>query len=311
MERVYLFGGKAAVGEDIFVLAALNIPPKAVCPLDAACAMIVIADKAADKAQVALRHEHIPVLVGYAGRDADIDNFSIKIADLTVDISCTHLHLSDVCSEYLTDEAPLFSVGADEEHKEELRKFFLVSSQVFSDAFLESIAVQEKICAAVLDYDAAVFHAALIAFDGQGVAFAAPSGTGKTTHIKLWQRLYGDRVEIINGDKPLFTLRSGRFFASGMPWCGKENWGCNKTVPLKAICFIDRAEQNSISRLEDNREIMSRLFLQLVMPEEHRLMVKYLDFANKLINTVPFYLLRCNMELSAAQTAHDGVFGIE
>lgn len=230
---------------------------------------------------------------------------------MTVDISCTHLHLSDVCSEYLTDEAPLFSVGADEEHKEELRKFFLGSSQVFSDAFLESIAVQEKICAAVLDYDSAVFHAALIAFDGQGVAFAAPSGTGKTTHIKLWQRLYGDRVEIINGDKPLFTLRSGRFFASGMPWCGKENWGCSKTVPLKAICFIDRAEQNSISRLEDNREIMSRLFLQLVMPEEHRLMVKYLDFANKLINTVPFYLLRCNMELSAAQTAHDGIFGIE
>lgn len=78
-----------------------------------------------------------------------------------------------MCSEYLTDEAPLFSVGADEEHKEELRKFFLGSSQVFSDAFLESIAVQEKICAAVLDYDAAVFHAALIAFDGQGVAFAA------------------------------------------------------------------------------------------------------------------------------------------
>lgn len=99
--------------------------------------------------------------------------------------------------------------------------------------------MQEKVCAAVLDYDAAVFHAALISFDGQGVAFAAPSGTGKTTHIKLWQRLYGDRVEIINGDKPLFTLRSGRFFASGMPWCGKENWGCNKTVPLKAICFID------------------------------------------------------------------------
>ena len=195
-----------------------------------------------------------------------------------------------MCSEYLTDEAPLFSVGADEEHKEELRKFFLGSSQVFSDAFLESVAVQEKVCAAVLDYDAAVFHAALISFDGQGIAFAAPSGTGK---------------------KPLFTLRSGRFFASGMPWCGKENWGCNKTVPLKAICFLDRAEHNSISPLEDNREIMSRLFLQLVMPEEHRLMVKYLDFANKLINTVPFYLLRCNMDLSAAQTAHDGIFGIE
>ena len=216
-----------------------------------------------------------------------------------------------MCSEYLTDEAPLFSVGADEEHKEELRKFFLGSSQVFSDAFLESVAVQEKVCAAVLDYDAAVFHAALISFDGQGIAFAAPSGTGKTTHIKLWQRLYGDRVEIINGDKPLFTLRSGRFFASGMPWCGKENWGCNKTVPLEAICFIERSDTNSIRPIKDNGEKMRRMFNQLMIPEDRDgLMVKYLDFANKLINTVPFYLLRCNMELEAAQTAHDGIFGM-
>ena len=57
---------------------------------------------------------------------------------------------------------------------------------------------------------------------------------------------------------------------------------------------------------------MRRMFNQLMIPEDRDgLMVKYLDFANKLINTVPFYLLRCNMELSAAQTAHDGIFGIE
>lgn len=226
-------------------------------------------------------------------------------------ISCTHPYLLDECREYLTDELPLFSVEADEEHKEELRKFFLGSSQVFSDAYLESVAVHEKVCGAVLDYDAAVFHAALISFDGQGVAFAAPSGTGKTTHIRLWKKLFSDRVEIINGDKPLFTLRDGKFFASGMPWCGKENWGCNKTVPLKAVCFIERAEQNSISPLTENREIMSRLFLQLVMPEEQRLMVKYLEFANKMINTVPFFLLRCNIDIGAARVAHDNIFGTE
>lgn len=248
----------------------------------------------------------MPVVFG-----KEVAAFTIKIADMNIGVSCAYALTEGICQEYLSSGDPLFRVQAEVTDKEKLKNFFLGFSEAFSEAYIENMAIYEKICAAVLDYDAAVFHAALIAFDGQGVAFAAPSGTGKTTHIKLWQRLYGDRVEIINGDKPLFTLRSGRFFASGMPWCGKENWGCNKTVPLKAICFIDRAEQNSISRLDDNREIMSRLFLQLVMPEEHRLMVKYLDFANKLINTVPFYLLRCNMDLSAAQTAHDGIFGME
>ena len=237
--------------------------------------------------------------------------FTAKIADLTVSISYTHSLIKTMCGEYLTEEAPMFSIEASKEHEEKLRNYFLGSSQMFSDAYIESYTLFDTFCTRVIDFDAAVFHAAMISFDGQGVAFAALSGTGKTTHIRLWKKLFSDRVEIINGDKPLFTLRDGKFFASGMPWCGKENWGCNKTVPLKAVCFIERAEQNSISLLTENREIMSRLFLQLVMPEEQHLMVKYLEFANKLIKTVPFFLLRCNMDINAAYIAHDGIFGIE
>lgn len=237
--------------------------------------------------------------------------FTAKIADLTVSISYTHSLIKTMCGEYLTEEAPMFSIEASKEHAEKLRNYFLGSSQIFSDAYIESYTLFDTFCTRVIDFDAAVFHAALISFDGQGVAFAALSGTGKTTHIRLWKKLFSDRVEIINGDKPLFTLRDGKFFASGMPWCGKENWGCNKTVPLKAVCFIERAEQNSISPLTENREIMSRLFLQLVMPEEQRLMVKYLEFANKMIKTVPFFLLRCNTGIDAARVAHDGIFGTE
>ncbi len=238
-------------------------------------------------------------------------DFTAKIADLTVGISCKHSLIESMCREYLTEVAPMFCVRASEEHKEKLRNYFLGFSEVFSDDYLESVAISECIANEVFNYDAAVFHAALISFDGQGVAFAAPSGTGKSTHIKLWRRLFGSRVECINGDKPLFLFRDGKFFGAGTPWCGKENWGCNKTVPLKAVCFIERAEQNSISPLTENREIMSRLFLQLVMPEEQRLMVKYLEFANKMINTVPFFLLRCNIDIGAARVAHDNIFGTE
>ena len=240
-----------------------------------------------------------------------MSNFDIKIADLTVGISCTYPLTRRLCEGYLTTDAPMFCVEVSEEEKEELRKYFLGSCGAMSEDYVESIALHEAINEKVLNYDAAVFHAALISFDGEGVAFTAPSGTGKTTHIKLWRRVYGDRVECINGDKPLFTLRDGKFFASGMPWSGKEHWNCNKTVPLKAICFVDRAETNSISPLNDNREIMRRLFFQLMMPKDDALMVKYLDFANKLVNTVPFYLLRCNMDPDAARVAHDGIFGVD
>ena len=238
-------------------------------------------------------------------------DFTAKIADLTVGISCKYRLVESICREYLTEDAPMFCVRASEEHKEKLRNYFLGFSEVFSDEYLESAVIGESIADEVFNYNAAVFHAALISFDGRGVAFAAPSGTGKSTHIRLWRRLFGSRVECINGDKPLLLFRDGRFFGAGTPWCGKENWGCNKTVPLEAICFIERSDTNSIRPIKDNGEKMRRMFNQLMIPEDRDgLMVKYLDFANKLINTVPFYLLRCNMELEAAQTAHDGIFGM-
>lgn len=238
--------------------------------------------------------------------------FNIKIADLTVGISCAHELVRRMCAEYLVgnEVSPLIYAQANETDKEKLRKFFLGFSEAFSDDYLESAAIFNNLCSKVFLFNAAVFHAALISFDGQGIAFAAPSGTGKTTHIKLWKKLFPNRVEFVNGDKPLFTLRDGKFFASGMPWCGKEGWNVNKTVPLKAICFIDRAQTNSLCRLSDSGDIMRRLFLQLVMPEDDSaLMIEYLRFADSLIKTVPFYLLKCNTDDNAAETAYNGIFG--
>ena len=88
--------------------------------------------------------------------------------------------------------------------------------------------------------------------------------------------------------------------------------GLQQNGTRRSLCFIERALVNSIGKIEDNGEKMRRMFYQLTIPEDRgELRQKYLDFADKLINTVPFYLLRCNMELSAAQTAHDGIFGIE
>lgn len=51
--------------------------------------------------------------------------------------------------------------------------------------------------------------------------------------MKLWSRLFGDRVECVNGDKPLFLFRDGRLFGAGTPWCGKENGAATKRYPSK------------------------------------------------------------------------------
>lgn len=157
--------------------------------------------------------------------------FTAKIADLTVGISCKHSLIESMCREYLTEVAPMFYVRASEEHKEKLRNYFLGFSEVFSDDYLESVAISECIVDEVFNYNAAVFHAALISFDGQGVAFAAPSGTGKSTHIRLWRRLFGSRVECINGDKPLFLFRDGKFSARALLGAEKKTGAATKQFP--------------------------------------------------------------------------------
>ena len=95
-------------------------------------------------------------------------------------------------------------------------------------------------------HNAFVFHSAVFDVDGTGIALAAHSGTGKTTHMLLWQKLIGDRLKIVNGDKPIvrfFDDEPETPYAYGTPWNGKEHLGCNMRTPLKNICFIERAEK--------------------------------------------------------------------
>ena len=68
----------------------------------------------------------------------------------------------------------------------------------------EDALVLTKISRTVLsDYDGCFFHSSCLEMDGEGYLFTALSGTGKSTHTRNWRRYFGDRVLMINDDKPL------------------------------------------------------------------------------------------------------------
>ena len=73
----------------------------------------------------------------------------------------------------------------------------------------------------------------------------AASGTGKSTHVALWRKYFGERAVMVNDDKPL--LRIGDVVtAYGTPYDGKHKLSNRIAVPLKAICILTRAAENSI-----------------------------------------------------------------
>ena len=111
-------------------------------------------------------------------------------------------------------------------------------------------------------------------------------------------------MSYVNGDKPLIRLIDGLPYAFGTPWNGKENFGENTYAPLHAIAFIERDLTNSIVQLPNN-EILSRIIHQILLPNDEKNLSLTFETLNKILNKINVYLLKCNMDLEAAQVAYD------
>lgn len=226
--------------------------------------------------------------------------FCIKIADLIVGIENKNHYIEYLCKEYLTDcHKPDFVVCATQEEIEEEKR----TAESQSDTLSESAVIYRKICLKMISYQGFLLHAAVIERDGYAYAFLAGSGTGKTTHISLWEKAFTDSVHIINGDKPILRFLDNKLYVYGTPWNGKENKGNNMKCHIKAFAFIEQDTESSIRKLEQH-EITDRLFRQLLIPGELQAYDQLLQMVEEMIADSCFYLLKCNMEEEAAVIAY-------
>jgi serine kinase of HPr protein (carbohydrate metabolism regulator) len=151
-------------------------------------------------------------------------------------------------------------------------------------------------------FDAFVFHGAAVNIDGAGFIFTAPSGTGKTTHVKLLMENYPDRVSIINGDKPVIRFYDDGVYVCSTPWAGKEDMKNNTRAKLRGICILRRSKSNSIRRIEPST-FFSEIIHQVYLPVDSNARENTLEMLNMLGTRVNFYLLECNISHDAAQTS--------
>lgn len=235
--------------------------------------------------------------------------FHIGIAGVVVGIDERYNYIQNLCREYtVTGEEPAFIVRVERwELKQALAELPLLE-RLNSRGYYESLCLYRKISLGMVDYDAFLMHSAVIEVEGHALAFAAKSGVGKSTHIRLWRERYGRGVHIINGDKPIFRFIDGQLYACGTPWKGKEGWGRNVMAPLKTLCFLEQGSENRLERLSP-AEVMPRLFHQLLLPKEPERMDRFLVLVDRMLETTPCYLLHCDATLAAAETARSGLLG--
>lgn len=239
--------------------------------------------------------------------------FKIKIAGVVIEISNLYPYTKKYCAGYETDEAPDFSVSTNQDDIDRERE--LADLQAihegnppvsFSDAYLESIAAYRQIATQILAYDGALIHGAAVAVDGEAYLFTALSGTGKTTHIRLWLQKFGDRALVVNGDKPILRFDGQRILVCGTPWSGKERLNTNICLPLKAICILERAEDNHIVPITLS-EAIPALFQQIYRPNARENMRQTMLMVRRLGQYTSLYRLGCNMEAEAADVAYMGM----
>ena len=178
----------------------------------------------------------------------------------------------------------------------------------FSDGYVENICLYRNICKQIPLLNRILLHAAVLEYDGNGYAFLGRSGTGKSKHTGLWLK-HIPNVRIINGDKPILQATENGFLAYGTPWMGKEGLGCNASTPLKGLCFLEQAPENSIRRLIPS-EVSARLFTQILLPQDEENVVATLELVDRLIMNTPAYLLRCNISEEAVQTSFEEMTGL-
>jgi len=160
----------------------------------------------------------------------------------------------------------------------------------------------------LLKYDGMFIHSSAVVVDGYAYLFSAPSGTGKSTHTKLWCREFADKgAFILNDDKPAVRLlEDGEFYAYGTPWSGKDDSSRNVRVPLGGVCVLHRGTENRI-RPCAHREAVFTLLAQTGRPFGEKGNEMMLALLDKLLAKVPVWHLECNMDPEAAHVAYEAM----
>lgn len=229
---------------------------------------------------------------------------TIRIAGIPIGIDSRYDYTRGYVRDYVTDEPPLFTVSASDadiaaEHE--------AAEIKVSDEYAENVVLYRKIAERLPEYDALVFHGAVLEYDGVAYAVTAHSGVGKTTHTRLWLSEFPEKAKILNGDKPIIRIIDGKPYACATPWMGKEGYGYNAVRPLGGIAFLARGKVNLARRVTPEAVLMRFMNQVYISKGDALSLTRSMRVCDKILTGVPLFELECNMDPEAAHVSRDAL----
>lgn len=156
------------------------------------------------------------------------------------------------------------------------------------------------------DRDTLLIHASAVESDGRGYLFLGKSGTGKSTHSRLWLRHIAG-THLLNDDNPVVRIADGQFRVYGTPWSGKTPCYLDRSLPVGAIIRLHQAPDNHIRKLNTIRAYASLLPSCSYMKWNPAMAEAVHSTVSLIAGSVPVFDLDCRPYTEAALLCKDAV----
>lgn len=160
-----------------------------------------------------------------------------------------------------------------------------------------------------LPYQTVAIHSSCIVYQGKAVLFLGESGTGKSTHTRLWRENIPGAV-LLNDDSPIIRVEEGKVWAYGSPWSGKTPCYKQERYELAGCVRLSQAPYNRIKKLS---VLQGYGAIHPSCPPEFAYDPVLYDhvsgFISQLLSNVPFYHLACLPDGEAARLSCSTVIG--
>lgn len=235
---------------------------------------------------------------------------NVKIAGETFTIEALTGLVASQFKPYLTDAEGGFIISPTQQDLDRMREKYINSEcdlKRMSPTVLEFLVIHEKTAREMIKRGVLLVHGSAVVADGNAHLFIAPSGTGKSTHTKLWLSLLGDRAFIINDDKQLIRITDAGAVVYPTPWGQISVADAGASAPLKSITVLYRGK-NNINKITE-AQMFPELFKASLRGETPMETLEIINLQKKLMSKVGLYKMTCEPTVEAAETAYKAIAG--
>ena len=226
-------------------------------------------------------------------------------------IICGHTVSGESVFEFLLRDVSTGTLVCSKDYRE-ARLLLATSTDVRLQKFALNNALMVLYALATAGLGTALFHSAVVSYKGRGYMFLGKSGTGKSTHARLWLK-HIEGSELMNDDNPVVRFfddgpdGAPRAVVYGSPWSGKTPCYRNVQAPVGGIVLLSQAPYNKIVRLR-GVQAYAALVTSISGKRWDRSLADGLHATeNSLAKYVPVWYLECLPDEAAAKLCNKTV----